>query len=131
MDNCIFCKIVAGEIPSTKVYEDESFFAFLDIQPISDGHMLLVPKEHIIWMQEAPDALIAAIFVLTKKLMLAIQASTGCDFVQIGVVGQDVPHFHIHLMPRYHADGIPNAPVKNFDQEKSNTFIEKIKQQLL
>jgi len=101
MDKCIFCKIAQGEIPSTKVYEDEKFFAFLDINPESDGHTLLIPKDHYVWMQDAPDEIISEIFVVAKQLMKKLIEEKKCEFVRIKVIGKDVPHFHIHLVPEY------------------------------
>lgn len=101
MDNCIFCKISKGEIPSTKVYEDEKFFAFLDINPESEGHTLLIPKIHYVWMQDAPDDLLGEIFIVAKKLMQKLIDEKNCEFVKVKVVGKDVPHFHIHLVPEY------------------------------
>jgi histidine triad (HIT) family protein len=99
-ENCIFCKIVKAEIPCVKVYEDEKFLAFLDINPVRNGHTLLIPKAHHVWMHETPDDLISETFIFTKKLMNAMRESLPCDYVQIGIVGKDVPHFHIHLIPR-------------------------------
>lgn len=101
MDNCIFCKITKGEIPSTKVYEDKKFFAFLDINPESEGHTLLVPKNHYVWMQETPDEIISEIFIVAKQLMQKLINEKGCSFVKIKIIGKDVPHFHIHLIPEY------------------------------
>jgi histidine triad (HIT) family protein len=101
MDNCIFCKIAKGEIPSTKVYEDEKFFAFLDINPESEGHTLLIPKEHYVWMQDSPDELIREIFIVAKNLMQKLIDEKKCEFVKVKVIGKDVPHFHIHLVPEY------------------------------
>ena len=106
MENkCIFCKIVKGEIPAEKIYEDEKFLAFLDIEPVSHGHTLIIPKHHVEWMHEADDETISEIFRKTKKLMLAMKKGLPCDYVQIGVVGKDIPHFHVHLIPRYAGDG--------------------------
>ena len=82
MNDCIFCKISKGEILSAKVYEDANFFAFLDINPVFDGHLLIIPKKHVVWMQEADDETISGIFKLTKKLMLAVKNGTGCDYVK-------------------------------------------------
>ncbi len=98
-NDTVFGKIIRGEIPATKVYEDERFLAFLDINPVAKGHTLLLPKERHIWMQDMPDALLADMFVQAKALMIAIKAALGCDFVQVVVEGKDVPHFHIHLIP--------------------------------
>jgi len=101
MDNCIFCKIVKGELPSTKIYEDEKFLAFLTIEPETEGHTLLIPKEHYVWMQDTPDELLGEAFVVAKKLMQKLIDEKKCEFVKIKVIGKDVPHFHIHLVPEY------------------------------
>ena len=129
-ENCIFCKIGKGEIPSSKVYEDEKFFAFLDIKPVSDGHLLIIPKEHMIWMQDASDEIISEIFVLTKKMMLALKKGLSCDYVQVGVVGNEVPHFHIHLMPRYNDIIFPNLPTHEYKEGQAENLVQKIKKTL-
>jgi histidine triad (HIT) family protein len=126
MDTCIFCKIAKGEIPCEKVYENDSFLAFLDIQPISHGHTLIIPKTHIVWMQDADDETISEIFKLSKKLMLAIKNAFKCDFVQVGVVGKDVPHFHVHLTPRYLNDGFQAWPTKAYKDQESKEVAKKI-----
>ena len=130
MENCIFCKIIKKEIPCNKIYEDNAFLAFLDIQPVSDGHMLIIPKKHIVWMQEAEDETIAEIFKLTKKLMLAVKNGMECDYVQVSIVGKDVPHFHIHLIPRYFNDGFPQFATKKYQDDKSSEVAQKIIQAL-
>ncbi len=124
--DCIFCKIIKGEIPSTKVYEDESFFSFIDIKPVSPGHLLIIPKTHVVWMQEADDEIIKNMFVLAKKLMLTLKESMGCDFVQMSVVGKEVPHFHVHLIPRYNDDGIPPLASKKYEEGEMQEIAEKI-----
>ena len=126
MENCIFCKIAKGEILSTKVYENENFFAFLDIEPVADGHLLLIPKKHVVWMQETEDETISEIFKLAKQLMLAIKKGIGSDYVQLSVVGKDVPHFHVHLIPRYFNDKFPLAPTKKYEDGKSTEIAQKI-----
>lgn len=131
MENCIFCKIIKKEIPSAKVFEDENFFAFLDIEPVSDGHLLVIPKKHIVWMQEADDETISGIFKLSKKLMLAIKNGLKCDYVQVSVGGADVPHFHVHLIPRYLDDGLPKFPTKKFLQDEALSIIEKISRNII
>lgn len=100
-NNCIFCKIVEGNIACSKTYEDNKFLAFLDIKPETMGHVLLIPKEHYPWMQDAPDEVIKEIFVLTKNLMVKMKDELNCEFVKIKIIGKDVPHFHIHLVPQY------------------------------
>jgi len=99
--NCIFCKIIKGEIPSYKIYEDKNFLVFLDIKPVNPGHLLIIPKKHVVWMQEADDKIIKDIFCLAKKMMLHLKKKLKCDFVSVSVVGNEVPHFHVHLIPRY------------------------------
>ncbi|MEI7764955.1 MAG: HIT domain-containing protein [bacterium] len=126
MDNCIFCKIVKGEIPCDKIYEDEKFLVFLDIKPVSDGHLLIIPKKHVVWMQEADDDTISEIFKLTKKMMLALKNGLPCDYVQESVVGNEVPHFHIHIFPRYFTEHFPNLPTKTYKDGQAKVLIEKI-----
>ena len=130
-ENCIFCKIVSGAIPSTKVYEDETCFAFLDIHPVAKGHVLLVPKEHIVWMQEATDETIADMFVKTKKLMVSMIHGLGCDYVQIGIVGKDVPHFHVHLIPRRLEEAHAPTPTLSYNAGEEEIFADKIKASIL
>jgi histidine triad (HIT) family protein len=126
MDDCIFCKIINKEIPVDKVYEDDNFLAFLDIQPVSSGHMLIIPKKHTIWMQEAEDETIAEIFKLAKKLMLAIKKGLRCDYIQVSVAGTDVPHFHIHLIPRYFNDNLPKFSTLEYSKTEAPDIIKKI-----
>lgn len=100
MDNCIFCKIIKGEISSHKVFEDEDCFIFLDINPVTLGHTLLIPKEHYKWMQETPDEILNHCFLQAKNLMNKMKDKLKADYIQLSVVGTDVPHFHIHLIPK-------------------------------
>jgi histidine triad (HIT) family protein len=130
MENCIFCKIVNKEIPCHKIYEDKNFLAFLDIKPVSDGHLIIIPKKHIVWMQDADDQIISEIFILAKKLMLALKKGLKCDYVQVGVVGNEVPHFHIHLIPRYLGDKFRNFPTKEYKDGQQTKLVQKITQAL-
>ncbi len=127
---CIFCKIINKKIPSNKIYENEDFLAFLDIEPVSDGHILIIPKKHIVWMQEADDKMIAEIFQLSKKLIKAIKEGLKCDYVQLSVVGTDVPHFHVHLIPRYLNDNLSKFPTKKYSKEEVPSIIKKITEAL-
>ena len=117
-ENCIFCKIAKKEIPSSIVYEDDKFFGFLDISPVVKGHVLLIPKEHHVWMHEVPDELLAESFLTTKKLMKAMRKGLGCDYVQITIIGKDVPHFHIHLIPRHFDDKLPQFVTTSYETEE-------------
>ncbi len=126
MQDCIFCKIVKGEIPCKKIYGDENFLSFMDIEPVSHGHILVIPKKHIVWMQEADDETISGIFKLTKKLMNAIKKGVNCDYVQVAISGKDVPHFHIHLIPRYLDDGLSEWPTKKYKEGEMADIAIKI-----
>lgn len=97
MKNCVFCKIVAGEIPSHKVYEDADFLAFLSIDPISPGHTLVIPKKHYTWVWDVPDA--GSYFEVARKIAVAEKKAFGTDFVLSKIVGEEVPHAHIWIYP--------------------------------
>ena len=127
-DNCLFCKIITGVIPSSEIYEDDEFFAFLDINPVVKGHTLLVPKSHFEWIHETPDEVIARAFTTTKILIQTMREKLPCDYVQVSVVGKDVPHFHIHLIPRMLGDGLPQFPTTTYDStEEMNQMALKLK----
>lgn len=95
----IFSKIVAGEIPSYKVAEDEQFYAFLDINPLAKGHTLVIPKREVDYFFDLDDEEIAAMQVFAKKVALAIKKAFPCIKVGQAVLGLEVPHAHIHLVP--------------------------------
>lgn len=96
-NNCIFCKIVKGEIPSHKVYEDDSFLAFLDIRPLSPGHTLVIPKEHFRWVWDVPEA--GAYFEVVKKIALAQKKAFDTDEVFSKIIGEEIFHAHIWVFP--------------------------------
>ncbi len=116
MSDCVFCKIISGEIPAAKIFEDDRIFAFLDINPVNPGHTLVIPKQHYQMIVDTPDELIAEVFKTVKKLMIVIKMSLSCDFVALSVVGTDVPHFHVHLIPRYFSDNFTGWPTKRYDE---------------
>ena len=112
-ENCIFCKILNGDIPSAKLYEDENFAIILDVGPASFGHALVLPKDHYANLFEMPDELIGKAFSLAKvwgeKIVKALGAD-GLNLVQNNgsAAGQTVFHFHLHLIPRYDGDSVGN-----------------------
>jgi len=128
MKECIFCKIIGGEIPSIKVYENERVFAFMDINPISTGHTLVIPKVHAgnIWEISSEDlgALHAASKTIAHALRRALDPD-GIAFLQLNgeAVGQMVMHYHLHLVPR--VKGAPPLPVTQWELELGN--IDEIK----
>lgn len=95
----IFSKIIAGEIPSYKIAEDELFYAFLDINPLAKGHTLVVPKKEIDYFFDIEDALLAKMICFAKKVAKAIEKTIPCERIGMTVLGLEVPHAHIHLAP--------------------------------
>lgn len=110
-DNCIFCKIAAGEIPSATIYEDDDFRVILDIEPASKGHALILPKEHYANLYELPDELAAKVLLVAKKVITKMTEIVKCDGYNIlqnngETAGQTVFHYHMHLIPRYKGDDV-------------------------
>jgi histidine triad (HIT) family protein len=97
MADCIFCKIIKGEIPSFKVYEDDRFLAFLDIHPQSPGHVQVIPKEHYRYVWDTPNS--GEYFEVVKKIALAQQQAFGTDWILSKIIGDEVPHAHIWVFP--------------------------------
>lgn len=106
---CIFCSIIQGEIPCSKVYEDDKVLAFLDISQVTKGHTLLIPKQHAANFMECDPDTLKHLIVVAQRLAKQIMDKTDAAGMNIlsnvnEVAGQSVPHFHIHLIPRYHED---------------------------
>ena len=110
-ENCIFCKLANGDIPTATLYEDDDFGVILDAGPASKGHALILPKEHYKNLYELDDEIAAKALVLAKKMITKLTDVLGCDGYNIvqnngEVAGQTVFHFHIHLIPRYEGDEV-------------------------
>ena len=108
-DDCIFCKIANGEIPSKTIYEDDKYRVILDLGPATKGHALILPKDHYANLYELPDENAAEVLVLAKKMATKMTSALGCDGFNIvqnngETAGQTVFHFHMHLIPRYKDD---------------------------
>jgi histidine triad (HIT) family protein len=113
MDDCIFCKIAAGRIPSAKIYEDEFVFAFLDIGPISDGHTLVIPRQHFEKLDECPSEVLSQVVAILGKISKAVSVAMKSDGYNVlcnngRAAGQDVGHLHFHIIPRNNGDGVFN-----------------------
>jgi histidine triad (HIT) family protein len=117
----IFSKIIAGEIPSYKIAESDKFFAFLDIFPLQEGHVLVVPKIEVDKFFDVPDDYLAGMLVFAKPIAHAIEAAFPCDRCGLSVVGLEVPHAHLHLIPINSADDL------NFTRGKLKLSPEKLK----
>lgn len=134
--NCIFCKIAGGDIPSTTVYEDADFRVILDLSPASKGHALILPKAHAKNLFELPDETAGKAIVLAKRIgsaMMQALSCTGLNLVQNNgeSAGQTVMHFHLHLIPRYDGDGamVQWQPHESDPKEQAE-LAEKIKNAL-
>ncbi len=133
--DCIFCKIIAGEIPAVKIYEDESVLAFLDITPVNLGHTLVIPKQHFANLLELPDDLLCLLAQAVKKIAPAVMAGVSAQGFNLGlnngsVAGQLVGHFHWHIMPRFEADGYKLWHGKQYEAGQADEVAEKIKENL-
>ena len=125
---CIFCKILNKEIPSYKIYEDEDFYAMLDISQATPGHTLVLPKKHITNIFDLPEELASKLFVVVKKVSDMLKEKLGFNDLNIlnnsgEVAGQTVMHLHIHIIPRYSKDEINLSPV---EQEYNKELLEKV-----
>lgn len=133
-DNCIFCKIAAGEIPSKTIYEDDDFRVILDLGPATKGHALILPKDHYKNLYELPDDVAAKVMQLVKKMATVMTDklhADGFNLVQNNneVAGQTVFHFHMHLIPRYENDGQhiawePGSPTQEELAEIQKAIVE-------
>jgi histidine triad (HIT) family protein len=117
----IFSKIIAGEIPSYKIAENEKFFAFLDIFPLVKGHVLVVPKIEVDKLFDVPDTYLTELLLFAKPIAHAIERSFDCNRCGVSVIGLEVPHAHIHLMPINSANDI------NFTNDKLKLSADELK----
>ncbi len=122
-DDCIFCKIANGEIPSNTVYEDEEFRAILDLSPANEGHTLIIPKEHYDDALSAEDKAVGRIFETAAKVARGIKKALNCDGINIvqnngEAAGQTVQHLHVHIIPRYSSE---KEKIVTWIQHESNT----------
>jgi histidine triad (HIT) family protein len=102
---CVFCDIVSGKIPAKKVFEDEGFIGFLDISPLTPGHTLMISKKHIENFWDLDDKTTGELFIRVKQMTTKMMKKLGSERIMLAVLGVDVPHVHIHLIPRYPGDG--------------------------
>jgi len=133
---CIFCKIASGQIPATKIYEDEIVVAFLDIGPISDGHTLVVPHQHIERVHNCPPEFLGQVWARIAKLAGAIVVALGADGYNVlcnngRAAGQVVDHLHFHIIPRRTGDGVfTQWPSYKYGPGRADAIAEKIRRKL-
>ncbi len=124
----IFSKIIAGEIPSYKIAENDNFFAFLDIFPVKKGHTLVIPKTEVDKFFDMPDEYLAELLVFAKPIAKAIEKSFACNRVNIITVGLEVPHAHVHLIP---TNQLSDMNLANDKLTLSKEEFEQIQQQII
>ncbi len=123
----IFSKIIKGEIPSYKVAENDKYYAFLDINPLAAGHVLVVPKEEVDYLFDINDADLGGMIVFAKRIAKAIEKAVPCKRVGVAVIGLEVPHAHIHLVPIQNVHDIDfSRPKLKFSPEKFKAVADKI-----
>lgn len=127
----IFTKIINGEIPSYKIAENDNFYAFLDINPVAEGHTLVVPKQEVDDYYDLDDEIIAEMNVFAKKIAIAQKKSINCIRVGVLVVGTEVPHAHIHLIPFKNESQMSlSSPKLKFTSDQMDLIMQKIKSNL-
>ena len=131
MSDCIFCKIVAGDIPSHKVYEDDKVLAFLDIAPVSHGHTLVIPKKHFANLEEIDDNTLSDLVRAVKKVALILKEKLGVQGYNVienndPVAGQIVPHIHFHLIPRSENDGLKHWNQREYRDGEIDDIMSKL-----
>ena len=133
-ENCIFCKLANGDIPTATLYEDDDFRVILDAGPAAKGHALIIPKGHYANLYELSDELAAKVLVLAKKMITKLTDILGCDGYNIvqnngEAAGQTVFHFHLHMIPRYKDDGVGVTwKVGELKEEDKEELLAKIKE---
>lgn len=134
-ENCIFCKIIKGDIPKEFLYEDEHTVAFLDIKPVNPGHTLVIPKKHFVNIFEAPEETWLHIMRTVKKVSHAIKDGLGIENVNLemnngSIAGQEVFHAHMHIVPRNEHDGLKHWPGGKYTGDEETQILERIKKAL-
>jgi histidine triad (HIT) family protein len=129
--DCIFCKIIAGEIPSFKVYEDKSVLAFLDIAPVNLGHTLIVPKKHYANIEEIPEEDLCKLMKAVKKVGAMVKNGLGAKGYNVNenndpVAGQIIPHLHFHVIPRRQGDGLKLWPQGEYGEGEAERIVERL-----
>lgn len=127
----VFTRIINGEIPCYKIAEDERFFAFLDINPLREGHTLVVPKKEVDYIFDLDDDMMAEMMVFSKKVAAAIKSAIPCNRIGVAILGLEVPHAHIHLVPMNSMEDVNfRNPKLKFTPEQFKATAEKISAEL-
>lgn len=131
MERCIFCEIVAGRAPASMVFEDELSVAFMDLMPVTKGHLLIVPKQHVRNLYDCPPELAAHLMAVTTELAGPVREATGCEGFDVfvaneAVAGQEVWHLHVHLLPRFTGDGFGFRHPPGYPRQAERTELDTV-----
>ena len=134
-NDCIFCKIGNGKIPSAKIYENEHVLAFLDIAPVNKGHTLVIPKKHYEMITDMPDDTLKEVSLIVKRITKAVKEGMKCDGINVTMnngkaSGQLVGHAHFHIIPRYSSDGLRHWPQGSYKDGEMIDTCERITKEL-
>jgi histidine triad (HIT) family protein len=128
----IFTRIINGEIPCYKVAEDENYFAFLDINPLKTGHTLVVPKQETDYIFDLDDNQLSGLILFSKKIALAIKSAFPCNRIGVAILGLEVPHVHVHLVPMDTMEDINfKNPKLKFSAEEFSETADKIRKKII
>lgn len=135
MIDCVFCKIIAGEIPAHKIYENDEVLAFLDIHPVNPGHVLIVPKAHFENMLDAPAHVLSAMSEVSQKIAKAVMKTVGAEGFNLNVnngkmAGQVIFHLHMHIVPRFSGDGLRLWTGREYKEGEAEMLVKNIKSAL-
>lgn len=134
-DDCLFCRIVEGTAPAPRVYEDADVVGFLDHHPVFKGHVLLVPRDHVVTLPDLPERLIVPLFAVAQRTATAVTAALGAQgsFVALNnVVSQSVSHLHVHVVPRTKGDGLRGFfwPRTRYEDDEAERYAERLRDAL-
>jgi len=127
MEDCIFCKIVAGEIPSVKIFEDDNFLSFLDVKPLNPGHTLLIPKKHTEYIFDLGDKEFSELLLKGKEISIILKNKLNSKKIGLVVEGFSVPHIHVHLIPLDREGQLDPKRAISTSGEELQKIAEKIK----
>jgi len=133
--DCLFCKIAKGDIPCSKIYEDDKMLAFLDIMPVNKGHALVIPKEHYEDIFQIPDYILAEMATMLKKVSTAVKHGVEADGINLlmnnhEAAGQVVPHAHFHVIPRHTGDGLQHWEQSEYETDEIKLYKDMIQKHL-
>lgn len=132
MNNCLFCKIIAREIPAEIVYEDDHSLAFLDIKPINKGHTLVIPKTHFENVFDIDEKTMESLYTSVRDVAQAVKSATDADGLNINnnngeAAGQEIFHYHVHLIPRFENDRLKHWPGKEYEKGEAEKIAEDVR----